>query len=111
MSSSKVPYITLNNGQKIPQLGIGTPYDVENIIEILKLGYRHIDNAHFNENENEIGQAVKKCGIPREEIFITSKLWITEYGEGVTLKAVDKMLKRFGLDYIDLIMLHFPFND
>ena len=113
MSSSKVPYITLHNGQKIPQIGYGSPCeDTEHyILEALKIGYRLIDTAHFSENEKEIGSAIRKSGIPREEIFVTSKLWITEYGEGVSLKAIDKMLKRFGLDYIDLVLLHFPFND
>ena len=62
-------------------------------------------------NEKEVGSAIKKSGIKREEIFITSKLWITEYGEGVTLPAINKMLKRLGLDYIDLVLLHFPLKD
>ena len=62
-------------------------------------------------NEKEVGVAIKKSGIARNELFITSKLWITEYGEGITLKAIDKMLKRLDLDYIDLILLHFPYND
>ena len=111
MSFFKVPYITLNNGQKIPQLGLGTPFEEDFIIEALKIGYRHIDTAHMYGNEKEVGSAIKKSGIKREEIFITSKLWITEYGEGITLPAINKMLKRLDLDYIDLILLHFPFKD
>ena len=117
MSSSKsVPLVTLNNGQKIPQLGFGVycipPAETEQcVLEALKVGYRHIDTAHMYGNEKEVGSAIKKSGIPRNEIFITSKLWVTEYGEGTTLQAIDKMLKRLDLDYIDLILLHFPFKD
>ena len=117
MSTTKsVPLITLNNGQKIPQLGYGVylipPEETEQcVLEALKVGYRHIDTAHMYGNEKEVGAAIKKSGIPRNELFITSKLWITEYGEGVTLPAIDKMLKRLGLDYIDLVLLHFPFKD
>jgi diketogulonate reductase-like aldo/keto reductase len=62
-------------------------------------------------NEKEVGSAIKKSGIPRNEIFITSKLWITEYDEGKTLLAIDKMLKRLDVDYMDLILLHFPYHD
>ena len=116
MSSNQVPLITLNNGQKIHQLGFGVycipPEETEKcVLEALKIGYRHIDTAHMYGNEKEVGSAIKKSGIPRNEIFITSKLWITEYGEGITLPAVNKMLKRLDLDYIDLILLHFPFKD
>lgn len=117
MSTTKsVPLITLNNGQKIPQLGYGVylipPEETEQcVLEALKVGYRHIDTAHMYGNEKEVGAAIKKSGIPRNELFVTSKLWITEYGEGVTLPAIDKMLKRLGLDYIDLVLLHFPFKD
>ena len=117
MSSSKsVPLITLSNGQKIPQLGLGVycipPQETEKcVLEALKIGYRHIDTAHMYGNEKEVGSAIKKSGIKREEIFITSKLWITEYGEGVTLPAINKILKRLGLDYIDLVLLHFPLKD
>ena len=117
MASSKVPFIEFNNGQKIPQLGYGV-YLIPNngetekcVLEALKVGYRHIDTAHAYGNEKEVGSAVKKSGIPRNEIFVTSKLWISEYGEGKTLQAIDKMLKRLDLVYIDLILLHFPFND
>ena len=113
-SPSKVPLITLNNGQKIPQLGYGCPVvdEIEDcMLQALKIGYRHFDAAHLTGYEKEIGLAIRKSGIPRSEIFMTSKLYITEYGEGITLKAIDKMLKRFNFDYMDLILLHFPFND
>ena len=116
MSSNSVPLITLNNGQKIPQLGFGVycipPAETEQcVLEALKIGYRHIDTAHMYGNEKEVGSAIKKSGVPRNEIFITSKLWVSEYGEGKTLQAIDKMLRRLDLVYIDLILLHFPFND
>ena len=115
-SSNSVPLITLNNGQKIPQLGFGVycipPEETEKcVLEALKVGYRHIDTAHMYSNEKEVGSAIKKSDIPRNEIFVTSKLWITEFGEGKTLSAIDKMLKRLDLDYIDLVLLHFPYND
>ena len=116
MSLHAVPLITLNNGQKIPQLGFGVylipPEETEKcVLEAIKIGYRHFDTAHMYGNEKAVGAAIKKSGIARNELFITSKLWITEYGEGVTLPAIDKMLKRLNLDYIDLILLHFPYND
>jgi diketogulonate reductase-like aldo/keto reductase len=111
------PYITLNDGNKIPQLGYGVfliskDDDAEKcVLEALKLGYRHIDTAHAYFNERGVGKAIKKSGIPRKDIFLTSKLWINEYGEEVTYKAIDKMLKRLDTDYIDLLLLHQPFND
>ena len=114
---SKQTYLTLNNGVKIPQFGIGVfLIDGEDntekaVLEALKMGYRHIDTAHAYFNERGVGAAVKKSGIPRNEIFVTSKLWPTEYGEGLTYKQVEKMLKRLGLDYIDMILLHHPMKD
>ena len=114
---SKQTYLTLNNGVKIPQFGIGVfLIDGEDntekaVLEALKMGYRHIDTAHAYFNERGVGAAVKKSGIPRNEIFVTSKLWPTEYGEGLTYKQVEKMLKRLGLDYIDMVLLHHPMKD
>ena len=117
MSTTKVPFIEFNNGQKIPQLGYGV-YCIPNggetekcVLEALKVGYRHIDTAHMYGNEKEVGSAIKKSGIPRNEIFVTSKLWITEYGPDKTFEAINKMLKRLDLEYIDLVLLHFPYND
>ena len=111
------PYITLNDGNKIPQIGIGLfliskNEDAEkNVLDALKIGYRHIDTAHAYLNERGVGRAIKKSGIPRKDIFITSKLWIKEYGEEISYKAIDKMLKRLDTDYIDLLLLHQPYND
>ena len=113
----KQTYITLNDGNKIPQFGLGVfqiPGDEktkEACLEAFKLGYRHIDTAHAYQNERGVGQAVKESGIPREEIWITSKLWPSEYGEGKTAKAIDKMLERLQTDHIDLLLLHQQFGD
>ena len=110
-------YITLNDGNKIPQFGLGVfriPGDEttkEACLEAFKLGYRHIDTAHAYQNERGVGQAVKESGLPREEIWITTKLWPSEYGEGKTAKAIDKMLERLQTDHIDLLLLHQQFGD
>lgn len=110
-------YITLNNNEKIPQFGLGV-YMISGddttkqaCLDALKLGYRHIDTAHAYQNERGVGAAVRESGIPREEIWITSKLWPSEYGEGKTMAGIDKMLSRLGTDYIDLLLLHQPFGD
>lgn len=110
-------YVTLNNGIKIPQFGLGVyqiPGDdatMQACLDALKLGYRHIDTAHAYQNERGVGAAVRKSGIPREEIWITSKLWPSEYGEGKTMAGIDQMLARLGTDYIDLLLLHQQFGD
>ena len=108
----KQTYITLNNGTKIPQFGMGVfmfPAGDETknaCLEALKLGYRHIDTAHAYQNERSVGEAVRESGIPREEIWVTSKLWPSEYGEGKTMEGIDKMLERLDIGYIDLLLLH-----
>ena len=110
-------YVTLNDGNKIPQFGLGVymiPGDAktkETCLEALKLGYRHIDTAHAYQNERGVGAAIKESGISREEIWITTKLWPSEYGEGKTAEAIDKMLGRLDTDYIDLLLLHQQFGD
>lgn len=112
-----VPMVQLNNGILMPQFGLGTflqPSDSvceQSCLTALKAGYRHIDTAHAYNDEAGVGRAVKASGIPREEIWITSKLWPTEYGEGKTLEAIDKMLERMQLDYIDLLYVHQPVGD
>ncbi|WP_240057999.1 aldo/keto reductase [Bacteroides uniformis] len=114
---ANVPMLTLNNGVEMPQFGLGTFCLPEGsvtknaVLTALKRGYRHFDTAHAYRNERSVGAAVRESGIPREEIWITSKLWPNEYGEGKTLPAVDKMLNRLGLEYIDLIYLHQPVGD
>ena len=109
--------ITLNNGTIIPQFGLGV-YMIQGdeatekaCTEALKLGYRHIDTAHAYQNERGVGAAVKKSGISREEIWITSKLWPSEYGQGKTMAGIDKMLQRLDTEYIDLLLLHQQFGD
>ncbi len=110
-------YITLNNGAVIPQFGLGVymvPGDQathDACLAALKMGYRHIDTAHAYQNERGVGSAVRESGIPREEIWITSKLWPSEYGEGKTMTGIDKMLKRLDTEYIDLLLLHQQFGD
>lgn len=109
--------LTLNDGNTIPQFGFGT-YMIEGDVETekvcseaLSLGYRHIDTAHAYQNERGVGEAVRKSGIPREDVWVMSKLWPSEYGEGVTSEAIDKMLDRLGTGYIDLLLLHQQFGD
>ena len=111
------PYVQLNNGQWMPRFGIGT-YNVpgdsvaeDAVAYALKCGYRNIDTAHAYRVERGVGKAVKESGIPRSEIWITSKLWPTEFGEGKTMEAIDKMLERLQTDYIDLLYVHQPMGD
>lgn len=112
-----LPYVQLNNGQWMPRFGIGT-YNVlgdsvaeDAVAYALKCGYRHIDTAHAYRVERGVGKAVKESGIPRSEIWITSKLWPSEFGEGKTMEAIDKMLERLQTDYIDLLYVHQPMGD
>ena len=103
-------YITLNNGVKMPNIGIGTfmlrPEEAENsVYNALINGYRLIDTANAYVNERAVGRGIKKTGVPREELFVSTKLWPTEYEN---LNAVDETLERLGLDYIDLLFLHQP---
>ena len=109
--------VKLNNGIEMPQLGIGTYNNKtnENAREMVgfafKNGYTHVDTAHAYYDEKGVGQGIKDAGVKREDIWITSKLWPTEYGEGKTLEAIDKMLKRIDTPYLDLVFLHQPVGD
>lgn len=110
-------YITLNNGSKIPQFGLGV-YMIKGdentkkvCLEAFKLGYIHIDTAHAYENERGVGAAVKESGLDRSKIWITTKLWPSEYGEKKTSIAIDKMLERLDTEYIDLLLLHQQIGD
>lgn len=109
--------ITLNDGNKIPAVGFGVflvPDDgpaYEAVSQALKAGYRHIDTAAAYFNESDVGKAVKDSGIPREEIFITSKLWLQDYGYEAARKGLETSLEKLGLDYVDLYLLHQPYGD
>ena len=113
----KQTFITLNNGLRMPQFGLGVflingdEETRKTCLEAISLGYRHIDTAHAYQNERGVGQAIRECGVPREKLWITSKLWPSEYGEGKTMVGIDKMLSRLGTDYIDLLLLHQQFGD
>lgn len=117
VGTANVPYVQLNNGILMPRFGLGTflpPNDsvcYNSVSTALKAGYRHIDTAHAYGDERGVGLAVKESGIPRNEIWITSKLWPSEYGEGKTLAAIDRMLERLNTDYIDLLYVHQPVGD
>lgn len=110
-------YITLNNGVKMPMEGFGVFQVPEAeicekaVTDALSAGYRLIDTAAAYFNEEAVGNAIKKSGIPREELFITTKLWIQDAGYENAKKAFETSLKKLGLDYIDLYLIHQPFND
>lgn len=112
-----IPYVRLNNGCYMPRFGIGTFNDPGDSIACdavtfaFKNGYRHVDTAHAYRVERGVGKAVRECDVPREEIWVTSKIWPSEYGEGKTLDAIDRMLHRLGLEYIDLLYVHQPMGD
>lgn len=106
----------LYNGVEIPANGFGV-YQVskedckESVLTALKTGYRHIDTAQSYFNENEVGEALKESDVPRKEIFLTTKVWIDNYGEGKTYDSVVESLKKLQTDYLDLILLHQPVGD
>lgn len=109
-------YVTLSNGVKMPQLGYGvyqvTKEECERcVIDALQAGYRSIDTAQSYFNEAEVGSAIQKSGIPRREIFLTSKVWIEHYGYEACKKSIEASLFRLQTDYIDLMLLHQPFGD
>lgn len=110
-------FIKLNDGNSIPQFGLGVYQVPEGEATInavktaLEMGIRHIDTAHAYQNERSVGKAIKESGVPRSDVWVTTKLWPSEYGEGVTSDAIDKMLKRLDTDYIDLLLLHQQFGD
>lgn len=109
--------VTLNNGVKMPLIGFGVyqipdAQECENAVyEALMAGYRLIDTAAGYLNEEAVGRAIKRSGIPREELFITTKLWVQDAGYGSAKLAFDKSLKKLQLDYLDLYLIHQPFGD
>ncbi len=109
-------YVTLSNGVKMPILGYGV-YQVTKdecercVLDALDAGYRSIDTAQSYFNEEEVGSAIRKSGVPREEIFLTSKVWVEHYGYEEARKSVEESLRKLQTDYLDLMLLHQPFND
>ncbi|AII04109.1 aldo/keto reductase [Rhodococcus opacus] len=106
-----IPELTLNNEITMPALGFGvyqTPPDdtVAAVEAALETGYRHIDTAAAYQNEREVGEAIRRSGIDRSDIFIETKIWITDYGYDATLHAFDKSARKLGIDQIDLLILH-----
>lgn len=110
-------YLTLNNGVKMPILGYGVFQiaDLEEcercVLDALEVGYRLLDTAQSYGNESAVGSAIRKSGVPREEIFLTTKLWISEAGYEKAKASLLGSLERLGLDYIDMVLIHQPFGD
>lgn len=111
-----VEYVILSNGVKMPILGYGV-YQVTQdecercVLDALDVGYRSIDTAQAYYNETETGNGIKKSGVPREEIFLTTKVWVEHYGYEEAKKSVVESMEKLQTDYIDLVLLHQPFND
>lgn len=109
-------YITLNNGVKMPKLGYGV-YQVSNaecekcVLDAISVGYRLIDTAQAYGNEEAVGNAIEKCCVPRDELFITTKVWISNAGYEKAKASIEDSLKKLKTDYIDLLLIHQPFND
>lgn len=109
--------ITLNDGNQIPSVGFGV-FMIENggptydaVLAALKAGYRHIDTAAAYFNEEDVGRAVRDSGIPREEIFVTSKLWLQDYGYEPAKKGIARSLRKLDIGYLDLYLIHQPYGD
>jgi diketogulonate reductase-like aldo/keto reductase len=114
MTTTTIPLLTLNNGIKIPSLGLGTldrksPKNVADAVEAaIADGYRLIDTAASYTTERYVGEGIKRSGIDRAELFVTTKLWLSDYGYEKALRAFESSLRRLGLDYLDLYLLHWP---
>lgn len=112
-----IPTITLNNGVKIPAIGYGVfrmkdPAECEEaVVQAIQSGYRLIDTAAAYENEEAVGRAIRRCGVPREELFVTTKLWITDTSYEGAKRGFARSMERLGLDYVDLYLIHQPYND
>ena len=109
-------FVTLNNGVKMPMLGYGVyqvdPAECERcVLDAISVGYRSIDTAQAYNNEEGVGAAIAKCGVPREELFITTKVWISNAGYEKAKASIDESLRKLGTNHIDLLLIHQPFND
>ena len=109
-------YTTLNNGVKMPVLGYGVyqvdPAEAERcVLDAISVGYRSIDTAQAYANEEGVGNAIVKCGVPREELFITTKVWISNAGYEKAKASIEESLRKLQTDYIDLLLIHQPFGD
>lgn len=112
-----VPSVKLANGVHVPQLGFGV-YQIPDaaqceqaVVDAIAAGYRHIDTAAAYFNEEAVGAAVARCGVPREELFITTKVWVQDAGYGATMRAFESSMEKLGLDYLDLYLIHQPLGD
>ena len=108
--------VRLNNGVMMPAIGFGVfqipPDETERIVsDAISVGYRLIDTAQAYYNEEGVGNAVAKCGVPRNELFLTTKVWITNAGEEKAARSIDESLRKLRTDYIDLLLIHQPFSD
>lgn len=109
-------YVTLNNGIKMPKLGYGVyqtpPEDTKKcVLDAIEVGYRSIDTAQAYYNEEGVGQALAECGLPREEFFLTTKVWITNAGYEKAKASIEESMKKLQTDYLDLLLIHQPFGD
>ena len=116
MPTPAIPSVRLNDDRTIPQIGLGVwqvPDDVatDACLAAFEAGYRHIDTAALYGNEEGVGRAIKASGIPREELFITTKVWNTDQGRDKTIAAMEASLARLDLDYVDLYLIHWPTPD
>jgi 2,5-diketo-D-gluconate reductase A len=114
---SDLPFVVLNNGVEMPMLGFGVfqMNDLEEceraVSDAISVGYRLLDTAASYGNEEAVGYAIKRSGVSREQLFVTTKLWIADAGDERTAQAFERSLQRLGLDYLDLFLIHQPFGD
>ena len=109
-------YVTLNNGVKMPQMGYGVfqvnPQECERcVLDAISTGYRLIDTAQAYQNEEGVGEAIPKCGVPRNELFIVTKIWMSNAGEEKAYASIHESLMKLKSEYIDLVLIHQPFGD
>lgn len=115
-TNKSIPTVTLNNGKRMPILGFGTntlngPTCVRCVSDAISVGFRLMDTAHIYGNEESVGKGIKQSGIKREELFITSKLWVDDSGYEGTMKAFETSINKLGVEYLDLYLIHRPRGD